>query len=52
MSRDRQAGGPHLAIVEITEWFSAHAYLPKLRDRVVRETSIHDAIGKFDAAFG
>jgi hypothetical protein len=46
------AESPHLAISEIAEWFSAHAYLPKLRDRVVLETSIRDAIGKFDAAFG
>jgi len=46
------AESAHLAISEIAEWFSAHAYLPKLRDRVVLETSIRDAIGKFDAAFG
>ena len=43
---------PHLAISEITDWFSAHPYLPKLRDRIVLETSIRDAIGKFDAPFG
>ena len=46
------AESPHLAINEIAEWFSAHAYLPKLRDRVVLETSVRDALGKFDAAFG
>ena len=43
---------PHLAISEVAEWFSAHAYMPKLRDRVVLETSIREAIGKFDAPFG
>jgi hypothetical protein len=43
---------PHLAIDDVVEWFSAHAYMPKLRDRVVLETSIRDAIGKFDAPFG
>ena len=42
----------HLAISEVAEWFSAHAYMPKLRDRVVLETSIREAIGKFDAPFG
>lgn len=43
---------PQLAISEVAEWFSAHAYMPKLRDRVVLETSIREAIGKFDAPFG
>jgi hypothetical protein len=43
---------PYLAISEVAEWFSAHAYMPKLRDRVVLETSIRKAIGKFDAPFG
>jgi hypothetical protein len=43
---------PHLPISEVAEWFSAHAYMPKLRDRVVLETSIREAIGKFDAPFG
>ena len=43
---------PHLASGEVAEWFSAHAYMPKLRDRVVLETSIREAIGKFDAPFG
>ena len=46
------ADAPHLAIGEVAEWFSAHAYMPKLRDRVVLETSIREAIGKFDASFG
>jgi hypothetical protein len=46
------ADAPHLAVSEVAEWFSAHAYMPKLRDRVVLESSIRDAIGKFDAPFG
>ncbi len=43
---------PHIAIAEIVDWFASYVYLPKVRDRVVLETSIRDAIGKFDAAFG
>ena len=43
---------PHIAIGEIADWFASYVYLPKVRDRVVLETSIRDAIGKFDAAFG
>jgi hypothetical protein len=46
------ADAPHLAIAEVAEWFSAHAYMPKLRDLVVLENSIREAIGKFDAPFG
>lgn len=43
---------PHIPISEIADWFASYVYLPKVRDRVVLETSIRDAIGKFDAAFG
>jgi predicted AAA+ superfamily ATPase len=43
---------PHLAIGDIAEWFAAHAYLPKLKDRVVLETAIRDAVAKLDAPFG
>ena len=43
---------PHISISEIADWFASYVYLPKVRDRVVLETSIRDAIGKFDAAFG
>jgi hypothetical protein len=43
---------PHIAISEIADWFASYVYLPKVRDRVVLETSVRDAIGKFDAAFG
>lgn len=43
---------PHLPIAEVAEWFAAYVYLPKLRDRVVLETAIRDAVGKLDPAFG
>jgi hypothetical protein len=43
---------PHIAISEIADWFASYVYLPKVRDRVVLETSIRDAVGKLDAAFG
>ncbi len=36
---------------ELAEWFAAYVYLPKLRDRVVLEGAIRDAVGKLDAAF-
>ena len=43
---------PHIAINEIADWFASYVYLPKVRDRVVLETSIRDTLGKFDAVFG
>lgn len=43
---------PHLAVSEIADWFAAYVYLPKLRDRVVLESSIREAVAKFDAQFG
>jgi hypothetical protein len=43
---------PHLAISEIAEWFASYVYLPKVRDRVVLDQAIRDALAKFDAAFG
>ncbi len=43
---------PHLPITELAEWFAAYVYLPKLRDRVVLESAIRDAVGKLDPAFG
>ncbi len=43
---------PHLGIAEIADWFASYAYLPKLRDRVVLETAIRDAVGKLDPVFG
>jgi hypothetical protein len=43
---------PHLSVSEIADWFAAYVYLPKLRDLVVLESSIRDAVAKFDAQFG
>jgi len=42
----------HLPIAELADWFSTYVYLPKLRDRVVLETSIRDAVAKLDPQFG
>jgi hypothetical protein len=42
---------PHLAVSELTEWFAAYVYLPKLRDGVVLETAIRDACAKLDPPF-
>ena len=44
--------GPHLGISEVADWFASYAYLPKLRDRVVLEGAIRDAVGKLDPSFG
>ncbi len=46
------ADRPHLAISEIADWFASYVYLPKVRDRVVLDQAIRDALAKFDAAFG
>ncbi|MBP2238677.1 hypothetical protein J2Z31_005218 [Sinorhizobium kostiense] len=43
---------PHLAISEVTDWFASYVYLPKLRDRVVLEGAIRDAVAKLDPQFG
>lgn len=43
---------PHLSVSEVADWFASYAYLPKLRDRVVLENAIRDAVGKLDPAFG
>ena len=43
---------PHLPVAEIFDWFAAYVYLPKLRDRVVLEIVIRDAVAKFDPQFG
>src|SRR5204862_4905193 len=42
---------PHLPVAEIAEWFATYVYLPKLRDRVVLETAIRDALAKLDPKF-
>lgn len=43
---------PHLAVAEIADWFAAYVYLPKLRDRLVLETAIRDAVAKLAPQFG
>jgi len=42
---------PHLSVAEIADWFAGYAYLPKLRDRVVLETPIREALAKLDPPF-
>ncbi|RYE48811.1 MAG: DUF499 domain-containing protein, partial [Hyphomicrobiales bacterium] len=46
------ADRPHLPVAEIADWFASYVYLPKLRDRVVLDTSIRDAVGGTDPQFG
>ena len=43
---------PHLPLTEIADWFASYVYLPRLRDRVVLETTIRDAVAKLDPCFG
>lgn len=43
---------PHLPVTEVAEWFSSYVYLPKLRDGVVLQAAIRDAVGRFNPAFG
>jgi hypothetical protein len=43
---------PHLSVAEVADWFSAYVYMPRLRDRVVLESAIRDAVAKLDAQFG
>lgn len=43
---------PHLLLSEIADWFAAYVYLPKVRDKVVLEASIRDAVAKLDPQFG
>jgi hypothetical protein len=43
---------PPLFISEIADWFAAYVYFPKLRDRVVLESSTRDAVAKLDPQFG
>ena len=42
---------PHLPVAEIAKWFATYVYLPKLRDRVVFETAIRDALAKLNPKF-
>jgi len=41
----------HLPVSEVVEWFASFVYLPRVRDKVVLELAIRDAVGKLDAAF-
>jgi hypothetical protein len=43
---------PHLSVNEIAEWFCTYVYLPKLRDRVVLDTAIRDAVRNTAPSFG
>jgi hypothetical protein len=42
---------PHLPLSEVADWFATYVYLPKLRDRVVLETAIRDALARLDPKF-
>jgi len=42
----------HLGVGEVADWFTSYVYLPKLRDRLVLEDAIRDAVGKLDPSFG
>jgi hypothetical protein len=42
---------PHLPVAEIAAWFATYVYLPKLRDRVVLENAIRDALARLDPKF-
>lgn len=44
-------GADHLAIEEIVDWFRTFVYLPKLRDRVVLDMAIADALAQTDPPF-
>jgi hypothetical protein len=45
------ADRPHLRVAEIAEWFATYLYLAKLRDRVVLETALRDALARLDPKF-
>jgi hypothetical protein len=42
----------HLPVAEVAEWFGTYVYMPKLRDQVVLEGAIRDAVAKLDPQFG
>lgn len=44
-------GAPHLVISEVAKWFATHAYLPKIRDRLVLEGAIREGVARFSASF-
>lgn len=43
---------PHLAVSEVSKWFATYLYLPKLRDGVVLQIAIRDAVSNMAPAFG
>lgn len=43
---------PHLPVSEVADWFATYVYLPKVRDRVVLDGAIRDAVGKLTPQFG
>lgn len=43
---------PHLTNGKIADWFAPYVYLPKIRDKVVHEGSIREAVAKLDPQFG
>jgi hypothetical protein len=43
---------PHIPVSEIAEWFASYVYLPKIKDKIVLEIAIRDAVGKLDPSFG
>jgi hypothetical protein len=43
---------PHLLISEVSDWFASYVYMPKLRDSVVLQAAIRDAVAKLDPTFG
>lgn len=42
----------HLSIGELREWFASYVYLPRLRDRVVLDLSIREAVSQLTPKFG
>lgn len=43
---------PHLSFAEVADWFWCFVYLPKLRDGVVLQAAIREAVAKLDPTFG
>jgi hypothetical protein len=46
------ADRPHLPLAEVAGWFGTYPYLPKLRDRVVLDAAVRDAVASTDPKFG
>ena len=43
---------PHLPVSEVADWFATYVYMPKVRDRIVLDGAIRDAVGKLAPQFG